>query len=149
MWGHSWGWQRDQKRCSKGERELNQLNVRIAKSCFPLRCYSTYAIAPWVSVSSTPDDSWSRCPCPGTRRQQRIASGPQSGGAAPAAGSGPRHRAGCVRLGPRPPPRPPRGPLQRAPSSASATRAPMIWLDLHATLGKHRASGLLPSGGCR
>lgn len=35
--------------------------------------------------------------------------GPQSCGAAPAAGSSPRHKAGCVRLGPRPPSRPPSG----------------------------------------
>ena len=58
----------------KGNCEFNQLNIRIAKSCFPLCCYFTYVITPWVNVFSKQDNSLSYSLCLRMRRQERISS---------------------------------------------------------------------------
>lgn len=47
----------------KGNCEFNQLNIHIAMSCFPLCCYFTYVIAPWVNVFSKQDNSLSHSLC--------------------------------------------------------------------------------------
>lgn len=51
----------------KENSKFNQLNIHIAKSCFPLSCYFTYVIAPWVNVFSKQDNSLSYSLCLRTR----------------------------------------------------------------------------------